>query len=328
MVNVISFFSGCGGSSLGYRRAGCRVLLACDWERRAVDTYALNFPETRILHADIRKVTRDDIMRETEGAAADVDIVDGSPPCTPFSMSGRRQRSWGRSYVHAADSSPQRADDLFFEFVRLVGELRPKCFVAENVKGLVAGKAKGYYKRILAAAGRLGYSMESFLLNAKDFDVPQSRERVFILGFREDVALRPAKLSTRPEITFLQATGGLVNPEEELEQARLKDAGPMRWARLQRPGQSRSEVDPRGHGFNSVRLSPGRPSCTLTTKDGYLHPIENRRLTLSEEKRLASFPDSFRFLSAVDGKARIGNCVPPNLIMHVAKYVVARAGLT
>lgn len=85
MVNVISFFAGCGGSSLGYQRAGCKVILACDWEQKAIQTYKLNFPETPILQKDIRQVSGNEVLSITGLKEGELDILDGSPPCTPFS---------------------------------------------------------------------------------------------------------------------------------------------------------------------------------------------------------------------------------------------------
>ena len=166
---VISFFAGCGGSSLGYQMAGCKVILACDWEKRAIETYQFNFPNTKVIKADIRSINEKQIFELTGIRPYELDILDGSPPCTPFSMAGNRQHSWGKSYIHSGDSEEQRADDLFFEYIRIIQILKPKIFVAENVKGLIIGVAKGYFKNIIANITKLTnneYEVKAILVNA------------------------------------------------------------------------------------------------------------------------------------------------------------------
>lgn len=325
VINVVSFFSGVGGSSLGYQHAGCKVILACDWERKATETYRLNFPNTQIIQADIRNITGE-MIRKIIGNI-EIDILDGSPPCTPFSMAGKREGSWGKKYIHSADSRAQRTDDLFFEFIRLIDELKPKSFLAENVKGLIMGKAKGYFKRIKREMEVLGYHVETFLLNAKDFEVPQSRERVFFIGFRNDLKLNhDAKLTTMSVITFKQAMIGLINPLKELEQSKINPSSMMsKFLHLQKEGKTRDKSDPKSNGYTHMRLSYDKPSPTLNTHEHIIfHPKEHRRLTLSETKRLSSFPDEFKFIEIKDGKERLGNCVPPNLIKHVVNYMIKK----
>ncbi len=175
---VISFFCGCGGSSYGYKLAGCDIALACDWERSAIDIYNHNFPNTQTLREDIRKVNYKVIRDLTGINKYELDILDGSPPCTPFSTCGIREQGWGKDYIHTGDSESQRADDLFFEYIRIIDEMMPKTFVAENVSGLIKGYAKGYYKEIISQMKKLGYNLQSFLLNAADYEVPQRRESI------------------------------------------------------------------------------------------------------------------------------------------------------
>jgi DNA (cytosine-5)-methyltransferase 1 len=330
---VVSFFAGCGGSSLGYEWAGCRVALACDFDDNAIRTYRLNFPGTPTLQADIRTVTGGMVMERTGLAKGELDILDGSPPCTPFSMSGKRHRGWGKSSVHSSEAVAQRTDDLFMEYLRLVAELRPRCFVAENVKGLTIGKAKGYFNEILRVGRGLGYDVGAFDLNARDFGTAQSRPRVIFVGVRGDVPQdRSAKLLTRPEISFEQATAGLDYPPEELETARRDFEGsaviPRLWE-LASPGQYFNFVQSESKNFNSVRIRRDRPVPTIMTgsKHQVCHYAEPRMLTLGEAKRCCGFPDSFKFLSIVDGWRRLGNSVPPKLMQAVAEYVRRRVGL-
>lgn len=324
---VISFFSGCGGSSLGYKRAGCDVILANDWEQKAAMTYKLNFPETTVLCEDIRNIDGTKLLKQLEINPGELDILDGSPPCTPFSMAGKRERSWNKKYVHVGDSKIQQTNDLFFEFIRMIDEIKPKAFIAENVKGLISGKAKGYFNIILRKMKALDYNVQVLLLNAKDFEVPQSRERIFFIGIRKDIEINEnAKMKTYPEISFGEAMQGLKIPENEYKQSLFgKNAQVHHFMKLMKQGETIQRHDPKGLRFNTMRLNNDKPSNTLHCKqDCFIHPIENRKISLAEMKRIASFPDDFKFLTINDGTIRLGNAVPPNLIKHVAKYVLER----
>jgi len=324
LINVISTFSGCGGSSLGYKKAGFNVLLATDWEINAVKTYQMNIPDTPVLHKDIRNVTGKELLEKTGLAVGQLDVLDGSPPCTPFSLAGLREKSWNRSYEHVGDHKKQISTDLFFEFIRLINEIKPKIFIAENVKGLIIGKAKGYFNRILKTMRELDYDVKALLLNAKHYEVPQSRERIFFIGMRKDLNNKiPTNLilKTFPEITFRQAVRGLVNSPEELKIAQLHpDAVKSKMLHMMKEGQQSSKIDPSGYGWNSIRLSYDKPAPTITGQAHLLyHPTEHRKLTTSELKRLCTFPDNFRFLSPIEARTRLGNSVPPNLIYHIAR---------
>jgi DNA (cytosine-5)-methyltransferase 1 len=195
-----STFSGCGGSSLGYRMAGYRVVYANEFVEAARETYAANAaPYTIIDGRDIRAVTADSFLDMTGLAVGELDLLDGSPPCASFSTAGKRQEKWGK--VSAYSDTKQRSDDLFFEFARLLGGVQPRVFVAENVSGLVKGSAKGYFKEILAALRAAGYVVAARLLDAQWLGVPQARQRLIFVGVRSDLAaagLAPAHPSPLP----------------------------------------------------------------------------------------------------------------------------------
>jgi DNA (cytosine-5)-methyltransferase 1 len=186
---AVSTFSGCGGSSLGYRMAGFRVAWANEFVDAARDTYRANAPATTLDGRDIRDVTGAEVLDAVGLSSGELDLLDGSPPCAAFSTAGKRQDGWGT--VNSYSDTAQRSDDLFFEYARLVGEIQPRVFVAENVSGLVKGSAKGYFKLILRALRAVGYRVEARLLNAAWLGVPQSRQRLFFIGVREDLNLPP-----------------------------------------------------------------------------------------------------------------------------------------
>ncbi len=190
-LTVVSTFSGAGGSCLGFRLAGFRTLWASEFVKEARETYRRNFPGVPCDPRDIRLVSGVEVreaaaMRPVE----EIDVLEGSPPCASFSMSGKRERHWGR--VRKYSDTAQRVDDLFYEFIRLVTELRPRVFVGENVAGLTKGVAVGTCKRILAAMRATGYAVDAQLLDAQWLGVPQHRERIIFVGVRPDVGRPPA----------------------------------------------------------------------------------------------------------------------------------------
>lgn len=188
--NAISTFSGCGGSSLGYKMAGFKVLWANEFIPAAQDVYRLNHPDTILNTKDIRQIESDEILEAIGMEPGQLDLFDGSPPCASFSTAGKREAGWGK--VKAYSDTKQRTDDLFFEYARLVRGVQPKVFVAENVSGLVKGTAKGYFLEILAALKECGYNVKARLLDAQWLGVPQMRQRVIFVGVRKDLGVEAA----------------------------------------------------------------------------------------------------------------------------------------
>ena len=185
LFNVVSFFAGGGGSSCGYKLAGGDILCVNEFQQVHADTYNANFPKTPVIVKDIKSVTGA-MIREKIGDV-DIDILDGSPPCPPFSMSGTKRQGWGKEKM-AYGFKQERIEDLTFEQVRLVGELKPKVVVCENVKGLTMEYARDYLNMMLNEFEKQGYIMTCKVLNGWKHGVPQKRERVFIVGIRNDVA--------------------------------------------------------------------------------------------------------------------------------------------
>lgn len=210
--NVVSTFSGCGGSSLGYKMANFKVLWANEFIPAAQETYRANHSNTFLNVNDIRTVTADQVLSESGMSEGEIDLFDGSPPCASFSTVGIRDKGWGK--VKSYSDSEQRTDDLFFEYVRLIKGTQPKCFVAENVRGLTIGVAKevlGDFQQdmfkdqsntIVHTLMDCGYRVGFRILNAADLGVPQIRPRVIFVGIRRDLAKEfnlepcwPARLS-------------------------------------------------------------------------------------------------------------------------------------
>jgi DNA (cytosine-5)-methyltransferase 1 len=326
-ARVASFFCGCGGSSLGYRNAGYKVVIACDWEKNAIETYKLNFPKTLTLLADIRDVNYSKFHKLTGINKGELEILDGSPPCTPFSMAGKREKYWGKSHTSTFDTKAQVSDDLFMEYIRLIDELQPKVFIAENVDALIRGNAKGYFNIIIQGMRKVGYNVTAMKLDAADLGVPQHRRRIIFIGIRNDIKVnKAAKLLKRRHISFIEAVSGIDIKESELMIARrLHSRKNIALAHAAKQGESLGKYHPRGSYYTEAKLKANEPSRTITAHVGVdlIHPTEYRILTVPEVKRLCTFPDNFKFLSRNDAYVRMGNSVPPLMMQRIAEYVTS-----
>lgn len=318
---VASTFSGCGGSCLGYRLAGYRVVYANEFIEEAQRTYKANHPRSFLDTRDIREVRPEDVLERAGVGRGELDLFDGSPPCSAFSTAGKREAGWGK--VKAYSDKAQRVDDLFFEYVRLIDGIRPKVFVAENVSGLVKGTAKGYFKRILAALREPGYRVSCRVLDGQWLGVPQMRQRTIFVGVRDDLGLDPA----HPAPLGYRYTVG-----EAVEG--LRDGGEAKWLKpgtdthrywlATKPGASLSDACKELTGKNSflthVKQSPNRPANTITQGTQQLyHWREPRTLTLEELRRIGGFPDDFELTGDFSQRwERIGRAVPPVMMARIA----------
>ena len=187
LFNYITFFSGGGGSSCGYKLAGGDVLFANEFQQVAMDDYLANFPKTpHHICGDIKDVTGKQIMEMTGLKVGELDLLDGSPPCPPFSMSGTKQKGWGKEKT-AYGMKQKNIEDLTWEQIRITGEMKPKVVVCENVKGLTMDYASEHLARMVNDFESHGYTTVYKVLKGHQHGVPQKRERVFIVSVRNDV---------------------------------------------------------------------------------------------------------------------------------------------
>ena len=309
MVTVISTFAGCGGSSLGYKWAGFKELLAIEWEDNAVETFKLNFPEVPIWQKDICSVTGKEILDFCNIKSGELDVLDGSPPCQGFSLAGKRKVT-------------DKRNDLFKEYIRLVNDLQPKVFVMENVSGMIKGKMKGKFIEIMKILKGLNYQVKCKLLNAMWYDVPQSRERLIFIGVRNDLKKQP--IFPKPNksfITFKDAVkkcNGEMPPE--LSKCFIESVKKMK--------QGQCAYDVGGRSFQTVRIFENKVCPTITKIIGgigfgaLIHPNENRVLSISELKAVCSFPDNFKFIGKYqEQKARMCNAVMPKFMQAIAETI-------
>lgn len=330
--NVVSTFSGGGGSCLGYRMAGYRVLWSNEFVEEAQKTYRAN--HSAILDTrDIREVNGSDILEATGLDVGEIDVFDGSPPCCAFSTAGKREKGWGKKNAYS-DGKVQVIDDLFFEYIRLVGETKPKVFIAENVSGLIKGTAKGYFKAIIRAMQDEGYTVKAALLNASWLGVPQARERVIFQGVRNDLGLSPVfPKPNKRQTTLGEAFDSLEQDEEQRAWLLEKYKGYKVGKKLSE--MPKNPKKPIGYNkfsggtsyFNLVRQSMERP-CTTVCQTGNLgsatvtHPSEDRPFTIPELKRIFTIPDDF-VLTGTYGQQweRLGRMVPPVMMREISSTV-------
>ena len=324
---VASTFSGCGGSCLGYRMAGYRVAYANEFIEEAQRTYKANHPQSFLDTRDIRQVMPEDVLEKAGVERGELDLFDGSPPCSAFSTAGKREDVWGK--VKAYSDKAQRVDDLFFEYVRLIEGIRPKVFVAENVSGLVKGTAKGYFKRILAALREPGYRVSCRVLDAQWLGVPQMRQRTIFVGVRDDLGLDPVHPSPLPyRYTVGEAVEGLLDAGEA---KRLKPGTDThRYWLATKPGSPFSDACKDLTGKTSFlthkKQSPHRQANTITQGTQQLyHWSEPRTLTLQELRRIGAFPDDFELTGNFTQRwERIGRAVPPLMMSRIAGTIATK----
>jgi len=236
LFNYITFFAGGGGSSCGYKLAGGEVLFVNEFQQVAMDDYLANFPDTpHHITGDIKDVTGKQIMEMTGLKVGELDLLDGSPPCPPFSMSGTKQKGWGKEKT-AYGMKQKNIEDLTWEQIRIAGEMMPKVIVCENVKGLTMEYASEHLARMVNDFEALGYTTVYKVLKGHEHGVPQKRERVFIVSVRNDVldAINmpfmcvAGEVFPSPESTFVDIRGAIddlqLNNENKVEAHELVEA--------------------------------------------------------------------------------------------------------
>jgi len=354
LFNVLSTFAGGGGSSTGYRLAGGKILAVNEFVPEAQNTYRENYPNTLIIPGDIKKLTGKDFMINTGLKPGELDLLDGSPPCSAFSMAGSVSHGKGNTHADAFKKKKQYSDikgvenveDLFFEFLRIANELKPKVIIGENVEGLTMGEAKEYFHKIQNTFEDIGYLVVADVLNASYFGVPQARKRTFFIGVREDVAekvginfmtmyqLYPEK--NKEQTTLGEAINDIINEDQEELDYLIKAIGPDKAVGKtlikmpKDPDKVLTGMDyhEKGHHFNLKRCSLRKPSPTITAMGnlagvaGTCHPLEDRKFTIKELKRIMSLPEDFKLTGQHKQQSeRIGRMVPPLMMKALAESV-------
>lgn len=347
--SVISCFAGGGGSSTGYRLAGGKILLINEFVEEAIASYKKNYPDTPVLVDDIKKYAGKDFLNKVKLKEGELDILDGSPPCSAFSVAGKREKGWDKTKSYSDGKTVENIEDLFLEFIRVANEIKPKVIVAENVKGITFGEATKKLNEFIKAFEGIGYYVTYRVLNAADFGVAQGRERTIFICVREDVAdaiglsflnlagIFPDEFGY--QISMEDAIDDIKNDPEEIKELRdfyegsfqkkFLDPIPFRPKRHMKPSDPEfREWNPKASCFNMIRPAPHLPCPTLTQQgqkkglSGVFHYAENRKLTIKELKRLMSLPEDYELTGTFDQQAeRIGRMVAPKMMAEVAKSI-------
>lgn len=311
-MEVIDLFAGAGGFSRGFKEEGFRIVAAVENMPPVAEAYRVNFPEAIVVEEDIRNVHAVDLLRLTGRRP---DVVIGGPPCEAFSRANPRRRK--DPYERLYDD-PQGS--LVLHFIRIVGDLQPKVFVMENVPGIMDDGLDGVIREEFA---RVGYDRVYFnILRAEDYGTPSHRVRVFI----SNIPLKPKRV--RKRLRVIDAIGDLPEPDPAcgIPNHEPVTLSPRKLRRIAKLKWGESLVRYSGYGGrilgNIIRLHPYRLAPTVMGSSRFVHPFENRLLTVREQARLMGFPDDHVFVGGRDVQFNeVGEAVPVPLARAIARAV-------
>jgi len=311
-LKVFGTFICGGGSTMGYKLAGFEHLGGVEIDPPIADVYKTNHNPKYLYVEDIR-----DFADRTEFPEDlyNLDILDGSPPCSSFSMAGNREKDWGKEKKFREGQTVQTLDDLFFDYIKLAKKLQPKVIIAENVKGLIQGNAKVYVHKIKAALEDAGYKVQLFLLNAASMGVPQKRERVFFICQRNDLQFPKLELRFNEiSIPFKEV--------ESTDKGKLITGEMLPLWLICKQGKSLSTVHQKGNYFGSFKVSPNKTPNTViaSTSSPLLHYKYPNYISKKEVCQIGSYPLDYNF-KRIDPKYLIGMSVPPIMTAQIATEI-------
>ena len=302
---VFSCFACGGGSTMGYKLAGFEVLGMNEIDPKMAECYIANHkPQYSYVEPIQAFKNRDDLPPELYG----LDILDGSPPCSSFSMAGNREKDWGKEKKFREGQADQVLDTLFFDFIDLAEKLQPKIVKAENVTGILLGKARDYVWAIRQAFDKAGYHVEHWTLDASKMGVPQRRERVFFIALRKDLLDKvPAGMKT-----------DMFNPMPELDLEFCEnDIAIDSFAQGIPKRESQNYSDTR---FGDVMLDISRPAPTIATDINRYWLNESTLIDNDTKKQIGSYPMDYNFKDN-NPQYLIGMSVPPVMTAQIATRI-------
>jgi len=315
-LNVFGTFICGGGSTMGYKLAGFNHLGGVEIDPKVADVYKANHKPKYLYVEDIREfVKRNDLPNELYN----LDILDGSPPCSSFSMAGNREKDWGKEKVFREGQALQTLDDLFFDYIALAKKLQPKVIIAENVKGLIQGNAKSYVHKIKAGFEDAGYKVQLFLLNAASMGVPQKRERVFFICQRNDLNFPKLELRfNEKSITF-----GNVRSEKGRNVSKT-ECGKLIKLRINKDksiGDINMRLYKKLSGFTILITKDNETTQTIISGAPFhFRGIDGDDYSDFDYKVCGTYPVDFNFQS-IKPKYLIGMSVPPVMTAQIAHQI-------
>jgi len=329
---VFSCFACGGGSTMGYKLAGFDVLGCNEIDPKMIEAYKANHNPK---YAYLEPIQTFKLRTDLPDELYNLDILDGSPPCSSFSMAGNREKDWGKEKKFREGQAEQILDNLFFDFIDLAKKLKPKIVVAENVKGLLLGNAKQYVRQIYREFDLAGYYVQHWLLDASKMGVPQRRERVFFIALRKDLA----------EPFLYNADMFTVNPKLELEfnepeinygylktidnDNKLTDYDLDVWNKKQLGDNDYCDTlkrtENRESNWNSKYIYDNKVCNTVASSSGskLVCFSEPRKLNNDELKMIGSFPLDYEFITN-DVKYIIGMSVPPIMTAQISIQIYSQ----
>jgi DNA (cytosine-5)-methyltransferase 1 len=310
--NVFGTFICGGGSTMGYKLAGFNHLGGVEIDPPIADVYKTNHSPKYLYNEDIREFNkRTDLPKELYK----LDILDGSPPCSTFSMGGSREKAWGKEKQFREGQAMQTLDDLVFVYCDTIIKLQPKVFILENVKGIIQGNAKVYSKNIVKKMTDAGYTVQVFCLNAASMGVPQKRERVFFIGHKKEFALPKLRLEFNEEaITF----GNVFDKSERKKD--LTDVQRLLWDKQKPTDKTLADVRGEDNGFTDNLIGINDICPTITSGGKYLCKNSPRWFNKGEYCQCGTYPLDYNFKS-IEPKYLIGMSVPPVAIAQIANQI-------
>lgn len=313
-LKVFSCFACGGGSTMGYKLAGCEVLGCCEIDPRMNKVYVQNHHPKYNYMEDIRDFNkREDLPEELYN----LDILDGSPPCSTFSMAGQREEAWGKKKKFREGQKEQTLDDLLFIFIDTVAKLRPKVVIMENVEGLMLGNAWKYVQEIYKKFDNIGYKVKHWLLKGEQMGVPQTRHRVFFIATRLDFDLNSINLSFDYEPVLFKevkaGTGGKVSSSvcTMLQNANEND-------------KALADVNLRLYGkgsrFNEMIVWDNKLAPTIHTH-GFYRGNDITKFSMEDYRNCQTFPQDYDFGSEAASYI-CGMSVPPVMMKRVVVRLI------
>lgn len=316
---------------MGYKLAGFDVIGINEIDQRMADIYIKNHnPKFTFIEGIQSFKNRTDLPQELY----ELDILDGSPPCSSFSMAGNREKDWGKEKKFKEGQAEQVLDTLFFDFIELAEKLQPKVVVAENVTGMMKGNARDYVRKVLAAFDKAGYLVHEYVLDSSQMNVPQRRERVFFIAVRKDLEMMLPKqqgllFCDFPRLNMKFGRSPITFDEircEGLNDAPWTDHDQRIWDK-RLPGDrtysnTLQRIENRESNFNSSYVYPDKPISTITSSGGSKLTLfdEDRQMNSQELILAQSFPLDYDFNSRNYAKIKyvLGMSVPPLMMANIS----------
>lgn len=316
-LKVFGTFICGGGSTMGYKLAGYNHLGGVEIDPEVADIYKTNHNPKYLYNIDIRKFNE---LNDLPQELYNLDLLDGSPPCSTFSMSGSREKAWGKEKQFREGQTIQTLDDLVFEYCNTIIKLKPKVFLLENVKGIILGNAKAYSKKIVKTMENEGYKVQIFLLNAASMGVPQKRERVFFIGHKKELNFKSLNLSfnEKPIIykTFKSNVYGAhltIETENIWKQRKVNDSS---------LADIHFRISGKAKRFNAVFIKDDKVPNTIAAGSDSI-PIRfdvPHRINMNECKLIGSYPLDYDFKKLAPNYL-IGMSVPPVMTAQIAHQI-------